>query len=258
MDKAAQERIERISLLRQDTSGMRLGKALSLVAGRADARLQLDSTGLRTKILGSPDLEIQLRGYVTRRVICAGRLLCLLQLLREPAGHLPKLGAVPARWSVEHTGAVVQLTTSIGRRGFTQACHTAPAHLLVHGHHPWTLARPPLLKIELVAWFADIYLMPDTVNETDSYIEAQLDNRGLFVEAAAQVLQGVAPLDALAHHMTTLAQRIAACDEYLRHAPHKDWTLGVHLHAIGPALALAGKALPAYVQELRQRMGLRE
>jgi len=88
------------------------------------------------------------------------------------------------------------------------------------GHYPWTLARSLALKQEFVTCFGDIYVMPDTVNETDSFIEraapSGLDNRGLFATAVASVLnEGRPPIDVLPTYLEQLRERIAVCAEYL-------------------------------------------
>lgn len=63
--------------------------------------------------------------------------------------------------------------------------------MLVAGHYPWTLARSVAVKKELVTCFGDIYVMPDTVNEADSFIERAaptgLDSRGQFATAVASL-----------------------------------------------------------------------
>jgi hypothetical protein len=250
-------RIEKIALHRYQLQPKRLSAAAAITSG-ADAparRYMLDPGGYDTRIVRSPDMEVLLRAYVTRRVVCAGRLLMLFAHLRNGLADQPVPGLPPAgQWAVEPCGAVVQLTPSVGGAGYTQACHTAPTQLTLAGHFPWTLARSSALKQEFLTWFGDIYVMPDTVNQTDSLIEregdAGLANRRLFADAVHEVLRGGQPMDVLEATMGVLSARIAASPEYLCNGPNRDWVLGVYLTALPPGVALAQRALANYGVEL--------
>lgn len=192
MHSQDQERIRKIALHRYELNAKRLQAATKLDAGKPlDRRFVLDSTGQNSKIVRTPDMDLLLCAYVTRRVVCAGRLLVLFGWLRKEAQDKSPVRQPVKHWSVTTTGAVVQLTNSVGGEGYTQACHTSPCQVLVAGHYPWTLARSVALKQEFVTWFGDIYVMPDTVNEADSFIERAaptgLDSRGQFATAVASL-----------------------------------------------------------------------
>jgi hypothetical protein len=114
------------------------------------------------------------------------------------------------------------------------------------------------LKQEFATCFGDIYVMPDTVNETDSFIERAaptgLDNRGLFATAVASVLnEGRPPIDVLPIYLEQLRERIAVCAEYLFDGVHKDWVLGVYVQTLTTALPLAQRELPLYSASLPNR-----
>lgn len=258
MNVQDQERIRKIALHRYSVNVRRLQAATKLDAkAPPDRRFVLDSTGLNTKIVRTPDMDILLRAYVTRRVVCAGRLLVLFGRLREEAKTRSPLPQPVKQWSVTPTGAVVQVASSVGGKGYTQACHTAPCQVLLAGHYPWTLAHSVGLKQEFVACFGDIYVMPDTVNETDSFIEeaapAGLDNRGLFASAVASVLnEGRPPIEELPTYLERLRERISVCAEYLFDGVHKDWVLGGYVQALATALPLAQRELPLYTAGLPQ------
>lgn len=258
MHSQDQERIRKIALHRYELNAKRLQAATKLDAGKPlDRRFVLDSTGQNSKIVRTPDMDLLLCAYVTRRVVCAGRLLVLFGWLRKEAQDKSPVRQPVKHWSVTTTGAVVQLTNSVGGEGYTQACHTSPCQVLVAGHYPWTLARSVALKQEFVTWFGDIYVMPDTVNETDSFIEhaapTGLDNRGLFATAVASVLnEGRPPIDVLPTYLEQLRQRVAVCAEYLFDGVHKDWVLGVYVQTLATALPLAQRELPLYTASLPQ------
>jgi len=150
---------------------------------------------------------------------------------------------------------VVQVVTSVGGEGYAQACHTSPCQVLLLGHYPWNLARSVAQKQEFVTCFGDIYVMPDTVNETDNFIERAaptgLDNRGLFATAVASVLnEGRPPIEVLPTYHEQLRERIAVCAEYLFDGVHMDWVLGVYLRTLATALPLAQRELPLYAAGL--------
>lgn len=256
MNLQEQERIRKIALHRYGVNAARLQAATKLDARKPpDRRFVLDSTGQNTKIVRTPDMELLLCAYVTRRVVCAGRLLVLFGRLRKEAHEKSPVPQPVKQWSVTTAGAVVQVANSVGGDGYTQACHTSPCQVLVAGHYPWTLARSVALKQEFVTWFGDIYVMPDTVNETDSFIEhaapAGLDNRGLFANAVASVLnEGQPPIDVLPPYLEQLRERIAVCAEYLFDGIHRDWVLGVYVKTLAAALPLAQRELPLYTASL--------
>jgi hypothetical protein len=256
MNRQDQERIRKIALHRYGVDAKRLQAATNLDAKKPrDRRFVIDSTGQNTKIVRTPDMDLLLCAYVTRRVVCAGRLLVLFGRLRKEAQDKSPVPQPVKQWSVTTTSAVVQVANSVGGEGYTQACHTAPCQVLVAGHYPWTLARSLALKQEFVTCFGDIYVMPDTVNETDSFIERPaptgLDNRGLFATAVASVLnEGRLPIDVLPGYLEQLRERIAVCSEYLFDGVHKDWVLGVYVQTLATALPLAQLELPLYAASL--------
>jgi hypothetical protein len=251
-----QARIEKIALHCYDIDPKRLSAATRLHTSQPlDRRFVLDTRGQRTRIVRSDSMEVLLRAYVTRRAMCTGRLLVLFERLREEVRSQPasKTAKALSQWQVSSTGAVVQLATSVGGEGFTQAAHTAPCQILVAGHYPWTWAADAALKHEFVTWFSDIYVMPDLVNETDSFIEREspggLDNRGLFAQAVSSVLKREAtPWEALQTQLAALRARIATSPEYLFDGVHKDWVLGVYLESLNSALPMVKKVLQGSAQ----------
>ena len=223
-------RIAEIAFHSYNIDAGRMGAAGSLRKPAARGRFMLDEDGTRTKIRRSPDMETLIRGYVARRVVVAARLMQLFaQLTVELESRRRRL-----LWALEIRGAVVQLTRSVGSDGYTHAAHTAPGQIYIDGQLPWNLTTNSSLKSEFVRWFADIFVVPLLVNETDSYLDSPSQdvlNRNLFITALRTVVvERTEPLAAHTVYCRALVRRIASSTEYQRFAPAApDWVLGLYL-----------------------------
>ena len=61
---------------------------------------------------------------ITRRAVCAGRLLVLFGRLREKATDKSPVPQPVKQWSVTTTSAAVQVAKFRWGEGYSQACHT--------------------------------------------------------------------------------------------------------------------------------------
>jgi hypothetical protein len=248
------DRIAEIAFHRYEIDERRMAAAIELrgdAAARHSKRFMLDPDGTRTKIKRSPSMDILVRAYVTRRMAVAARLLVLFEALRvERSANAP----AAFDWQPTLTGAIVQLTRSVGGADYTQAAHTAAGQVYLRRHPPWHWAQAAGLKAEFVRWFADIFVVPDTINETDTYIDSDsaVANRDLFVRAVKTVLNdGTDPLATFRVYTRVLASRIAHCPEYLRFAPEApDWALGIYREVTYRAPATVQRQLEPYRDQM--------
>jgi hypothetical protein len=248
----ANKLIEEIAFHRYSIAVSRLDKAISSckVGG---SREILDTTAYNSKIKRSPNMEILIRAYVSRRMVVAGRLMILFKRLCEQNTHNSPL----QNWILELKGAVTQLCISYGgSENSTQAAHTSPGQVTIDKQLPWNFTKSTELKRELVRWFGDIYVVPMLVNDTDSYLDDTGDmnnpkhdvrNGELFLLALNAITKGLDPLHVFDFYCQRLAARISKCEEYLRFAPQSpDYVLGIYLDVIEYSPSNLVKGLEQY------------
>ncbi len=149
-------------------------------AGPKQGRIQIDTTGHRSRAVPSKTLEQALARYGMRRFESVSRVLTLFEMARR----IEDLDRRSRRPRVTPSGAVWQAFT--GTRD-ANACHTCPCHLQIDGHLPTLITRNRGLQRHLIIAFADCMLMPRAINEVDIAVDDTF-GRAAFADAAQAVL----------------------------------------------------------------------
>lgn len=141
-------------------------------------RIQIDTTGNRSRRPAVQTEDARLMAYAGRRYTSVARVLVLLALVRDTPGLTRQ------RAQVGHAGAHWQAFT--GNDEF-HACHSCPALLTFDGLLPTVLTTNRGLQRMLVAEFGDCMLMPKSINGIDKLVDDRIA-RDAFVAAAHHVL----------------------------------------------------------------------